>query len=162
MRPSTGTADIVHAAYWLDDIMKDFVTTHVTDTNPYFFVPMPSNLSSKFEAFTATAYETVLETLQNIAARALDTSFDIVRDEDNQLRFRTYTPSRGEDRSKGTSSPVLFDMRGGNVTQAEWTRDGNQVVNALWGGGPGDKASRYIYPSGDALTDAQSILTGAG
>src|SRR5205814_8255054 len=49
-------------------------------------------------------------------------------------------------------------MRGGNLVNAELTRDGNQVVNALWGGGPGDKAARYIWPATEALLDTQSIL----
>jgi len=157
MRPSTGTGDIVYSANNLDNIMKTIVTQQVIDTNSAFVVAANSSLS-KSEAYTATAYETALETLQAIAVRAADTTFDIVRDTDGALRFRTYTPSRGPDRSIGTSSPTIFDMRGGNLIEAEWIRDGNQVVNALWAGGPGDKAARYIYPPGDALLDSQSIL----
>jgi hypothetical protein len=53
---------------------------------------------------------------------------------------------------------VLFDLRGGNLLNAEWVRDGNNVINAMWGGGPGDKAARYIYPAGEALIDAQSLV----
>lgn len=152
----TGTGDIVYAADNLDDIMKTIVTQQVANTS--FAVTAHSGLSAVSEAYTATAYETVLETLQAIGTRAKDTTFDIVRDTDDILRFRTWTPSRGPDRSKGTASPVLFDLYGGNLIDAEWVRDGNTVVNALWTGGPGDKASRYIYPPTTALTNAQSIL----
>jgi hypothetical protein len=158
MRPATGTGDIAYSSDKLDDTMKLVVTQQVRDLNDSFVVAADSSLSAVTEAYTATAYETVLETLQNIATRAKDTTFDIIRDTDNALRFRTWTPSRGPDKSKGTNSPVLFDLRGGNLIDAEWVRDGNQVVNALWGGGPGDKAARYIWPAGDALKNAQSIL----
>jgi len=45
------------------------------------------------------------------------------------------------------------------AVDAEWVRDGNQVVNALWGGGPGDKASRYVFPANaNGLTNSSSIL----
>jgi hypothetical protein len=33
----------------------------------------------------------------------------------------------------------------------------HNVVNALWGGGPGDKAARYIWPATEALTNSDSI-----
>lgn len=158
MRPNTGTGDIVYTADNLDDIMKRVVREQVLDHTTLFVVATDSGLSTVNEAYTATAYENVLETLQHIAERAKDTTFDIIRDTDSALRFRTFTPSRGPDRSKGTASPVLFDLRGGNLVDAEWIRDGNAVVNALWAGGPGDKASRYIYPPGDALMNSQSIL----
>jgi hypothetical protein len=157
MRPATGTADIPFVLDNLDDTMKAIVRAHVLDTNIQFLCAEDSSLSAVSEAYTATGYETVLETLQGIAVRAKDTTFDIVRDDDGVLRFRTWTPSRGLDRSLGTPSPVLFDMRGGNISSAEWTRDGNSVVNALWGGGPGDKAARYIWPATEAMTNSDSI-----
>lgn len=158
IRPATGTGDVVFAADSLDDVMKSVVRTHVLDTNTRFLVTADSGSSTVNEAYTATGYETVMETLQGIAVRAKDTTFDIVRDSDKVLRFRTWSPSRGPDRSIGTSSPVLFDLNGGNLLNAEWTRDGTQVVNALWGGGPGDKAARYVWPDTEALTNADSIL----
>jgi hypothetical protein len=157
MRPATGTGDIAFTADNLDDIMKNIVRTQVFDSSIKFLCAGDASLSTVNEAYTATAYETVLETLQGVATRAKDTTFDITRDEDGKLRFHTYTPSRGPDKSIGTQSPVLFDMRGGNIRDAEWTRDGNNVVNALWGGGPGDKAARYIWPATEALTNAESI-----
>jgi len=158
MRPATGTGDITYAADNLDDIMKRIVREQVLDFNTRIVVAADSGLCAVSEQYVATAYEHVLETLQNVAERAKDTTFDVIRDEDGALRFRTYTPSRGPDKSKGTASPVLFDLRGGNLIDAEWIRDGNAVVNALWAGGPGDKASRYIYPPTYALTNSQSIL----
>jgi len=159
MRPATGTGDIVYAADNLDDIMKRVVREQALDFNSKFAVAADSGSSAVNEAYTATGYENILETLQNIAERAKDTTFDIVRDLDGALRFRTFTPSRGPDRSKGHPSPVLFDLAGGNLIDAEWVRDGNQVVNALWGGGPGDKASRYVFPANaNGLTNSSSIL----
>jgi hypothetical protein len=159
VRPSTGTGDVVFAADNLDDTMKAIVRTHVLDNNTQFSVPSDSSLSIVSEAYTATGYATVLETLQGIATRAGDTTFDIVRDDDGALRFRTWTPSRGPDKSLGpqTPKPVVFDLRSGGLLNAEWTRDGSQVVNALWGGGPGDKAARYIWPATEALTNSDSI-----
>lgn len=158
MRSATGTADIAFSSDHLDDTMKLAVTNHVLDSVNYFLCASDSSLSTISEAYTATGYVTVLEALQSMAERATDTSFDIVRDDDGHLRFRTYTPGRGPDKSQGTASPVLFDLNGGNLLNAEWYQDGNKVVNALWGGGPGSKAARYIYPSTAALTDSQSIL----
>jgi hypothetical protein len=157
MRSATGTADIVTSIDSLDDVIKSVVRTHVLDSNSKFVVASDSGLSSVIEEYTSVGYETTLDTLQNIAERAKDTTFDIVRDTDGMLRFRTYTPSRGPDKSKGTVSPTLFDLRGGNLENAEWTRDGTNVVNALWAGGAGNKAARYIWPVGEALTNAQSI-----
>jgi hypothetical protein len=154
----TGTGDVTFASDNLDDTIKLAVTNYVIPNNSKFVVAAASGLSAKVEAYTATGYENVLEVIQAIAKRAEDTTFDIIRDTDKQLRFRTWTPSRGPDRSKGTSSPVLFDLRGGNITDAEWVRDGNKVVNALRGGGPGTKAARYIYPAVGYLTNSQSIL----
>lgn len=155
--PATGTADVTFGSDHLDDTMKSLVTLHVIPNNTKFSVVSDSSLSTVSEAYTSTGYATVLEALQAIATRAKDTTFDISRELDGQLRFRTYTPSRGPDHSKGTPSPVLFDMFGGNVTNAEWIRDGNKVVNALRGGGPGDKAARYVYPAVSYLTNAPSI-----
>jgi len=113
MRPATGTGDIVYAADNLDDIMKRVVREQALDFNSKFAVAADSGSSAVNEAYTATGYENILETLQNIAERAKDTTFDIVRDLDGALRFRTFTPSRGPDRSKGHPSPVLFDLAGG-------------------------------------------------
>lgn len=155
---STGTADIVYASDNLDDVMKAVVRNQVLDTITDFACVADNGLSSVVDTYTATGYETCLETLQGIATRAKDTTFDIVRDTDDVLRFHTYTPSRGPDKSKGQPNAVLFDMRGGNLISAEWIRDGNKVVNALRGGGAGNKAARYIYPATNMLTDAQSIL----
>lgn len=156
MRPSTGTADIAYGADNLDDTMKNIVRTQVADTHYWVGVDADTGSSTVNEAYTATAYETVLETLQAIATRAQDTSFDIVR-QNNALVFKTYAPSRGPDKSLGTASPVLFDLQGGNLLNAEWIRDGNNVANALWGGGPGDKAARYVWPATEALLDNESI-----
>jgi hypothetical protein len=155
---ATGTGDVPFVADNLDDIMKAVVRAHVLDTSTDFVCAADSGLSTVNEAYTGTGYQTVLETLQGIAVRAKDTTFDIIRDIDGALRFRTWTPSRGPDRSKGTASPVLFDLRGGNLIDAEWVRDGNKVVNALRGGGPGDKASRYVYPATGYSLNSQSIL----
>lgn len=158
MKSATGTADIVLASDALDDSIKTVVSTHVLDNNNKFLVAGHNNLSATTQAYTATGYNTVLETIQDMAKKAGDITFDIVRDNDNVLRFHTYIPSRGVDRSKGTASPVLFDMRGGNLQNAEWTRDGTNVVNAMWAGGPGDKAARYITPVGDASINLQSVI----
>lgn len=155
---ATGTADVPFTSDNLDDTIKRIVRDYVLPTNSKFVVAADAGLSAVTEAYTATGYETALETVQAVAAKAKDTTFDIIRDTDKLLRFRTWTPSRGADRSKGTASPVLFDMLGGNITDAEWTRDGNKIVNAIRGGGPGDKAARYIYPASGYLTNAQSIL----
>lgn len=155
---TTGTGDIEYTFTSLDNIMRFIVDAQVRDHNTQFYVGTGYGQSSVVDAYVATAYSTVLETLQAIATRAKDTTFDIIREDDGLLRFRTWSPSRGPDRSIGTSSPVVFDMRGGNLLNAEWSRDGNAVVNALWGGGPGDKAARYVWPDTEALNDAQSIL----
>jgi hypothetical protein len=155
---ATGTADVTFPSDNLDDIIKKMVRDYVLPDNNKFVVAADSGLSAVTEAYTATGYETVLETATAVAAKAKDTTFDIIRDTDKQLRFRTWTPSRGPDRSKGTASPVLFDLLGGNGTDFEWIRDGNRVVNAIRGGGPGDKGARYVYPASGYLTNAQSIL----
>lgn len=155
---ATGTGDYTQASDNLDDVMKAFVRTHVMDNNTDFVCAADSGLSAVTDTYVATGYQTVLEVLQSIATRAGDTTFDIIRDTDKLLRFRTYTPSRGPNKSKGSSSPILFDLTGGNIIDAEWIRDGNNVVNAVRGGGPGDKASRYVYPASGYLTDAASIL----
>jgi hypothetical protein len=154
----TGTGDVTSPSDNLDDAMKWFVRNHVLDTSTDFVCAADSGLSAVVDVYAATGYSSVLETLQDIATRAGDTLFDIVRDTDKRLRFRTYTPSRGPDKSKGTVSPILFDMTGGNIDKAEWIRDGNKVINAVRGGGPGDKASRYIYPASGYLQDSASIL----
>lgn len=163
IRPVTGTADVEFPGNLPENTIKNAVRAHVLDNNTQFVVESDVDTSYILgwptdSVYTATAYETVMETCQALATRAGNVTFDIVRDLDGILRFKTWLPSRGPDRSIGTASPVLFDMRGGNLLDAEWTRDGNQVVNALWGGGPGDKAARYIWPDTEALTDAQSIL----
>lgn len=155
---TTGTGDYTQASDNLDDVMKAFVRTHVLDNNSAFVCAGDAGLSTVVDSYIATGYQTVLDVLQSIATRAGDTTFDIIRDTDKQLRFRTYTPSRGPDKSKGTSTPIFFDMNGGNISKAEWIRDGNHVINAVRGGGPGDKASRYIYPAASYLLDAASIL----
>lgn len=158
---ATGTGDVVFSSDNLDDVMKAVVRAHVLDTTTNFVCATDSGLSTIVDSYTASGYESCLEALQNIATRAKDTSFDIVRDTDKALRFRTYTPSRGPDKSKGNAAhikPVLFDMVGGNLQSAEWIRDGNKVVNAVRGGGAGNKAARYVYPASAYLTDAQSIL----
>lgn len=155
---ATGTGDITSPSDNLDDVMKWYVRNHVLDTSTDFVCAADSGLSTKVDTYVATGYTSVLETLQNIATRATDTLFDIIRDTDKQLRFRTWTPSRGPDKSIGAASPVIFDMTGGNIQKANWTRDGNKVVNAVRGGGPGDKAARYIYPVSTYLLDSASIL----
>lgn len=155
---ATGTGDVTSPSDNLDDAMKWFVRNHVLDTSVDFVCAADSGLSAVTDVYAAVGYSTVLETLQAIATRAGDTTFDIIRDTDKLLRFRTYTPSRGPDKAKGTSSPILFDMTGGNISKAEWIRDGNKVVNAVRGGGPGDKASRYVYPASGYLPDTASIL----
>lgn len=158
IRPVTGTADVTYSLDELDNMMKFIVTTQVIDFDTRFSVDPYTSSSTVADVYTATAYQTVLEVLEGIATLAGDTTFDIVR-EDNELVFKTWTPSRGPDKSLGTSSPVLFDMRGGNLLNAEWNRDGNAVVNALWGGGPGEKAARFVWPDTEALVDAVSIGT---
>jgi hypothetical protein len=155
---TTGTGDVTSPSDNLDDVMKWFVRNHVLDTNTNFVCAADSGLSAVTDTYASTGYSSVLEALQNIATRAGDTLFDIIRDTDKVLRFRTWTPSRGPDKSIGASSPVLFDMTGGNIQKANWIRDGNKVVNAVRGGGPGDKAARYIYPAAGYLLDSASIL----
>lgn len=159
MKSTTGTGDITVGTGHLDDLMKAAVRSQVLDQPQLFVCAADSGLSAVSDTYVATGYEKVIETLQGMATRAGDTSFDIIRDSDRALRFRTWTPSRGPDKSKGHTDAILFDMRGGNIISAEWTRDGNNVVNALRGaGGVGDKAARYVYPVSDDLLDAQSIL----
>ncbi len=156
---ATGTADVVYTTGHLDDVMKAVVRSQVLDTATEFVCAADSGLSTVSDTYTAVGEETCLETLQGIATRAKDTTFDIIRDTDGLLRFRTWTPSRGPDKSLGQPNAVLFDMIGGNLKSAEWVQDGNKIANALrGGGGSGNKAARYMYPVSGALTDSQSIL----
>lgn len=154
---TTGTGDIVMSSADLLVMCENIVIAQVLDKNTQFLAANSGLLCGTVQAYTATAYNSVLETLQAMCKIPANMTFDITRDSDGLLRFHMFSPSRGPDRSKGTSSPVLFDLRGGNITDAEYYRDGNNVQNAVWGGGPGDKAARYIYPATEALTDAQSI-----
>jgi hypothetical protein len=165
MLPATGSAPVTIAADHADDMAKSAVRSNVTTTGdasrncPWF--ASENNLSAVATAasYSAPAFDTVLETVQAIGKRADKAGtpfvFDIIRDTDNALRFKTWAPIRGIDRSLGTNNPVQLDLRSGNVQSLSYVEDGADVENAVWALGSGELAARYRVFS----TDEPSITT---
>jgi hypothetical protein len=165
MLPATGSAPVVVSAGHPDDMVKQAVRDHVvtpadpTRAIPWMTVATNASAVATAASYSATAFDTVLETAQAIATRADKAGtpfcFDVVRDSDMVLRFKTWAPIRGTDRSLGVSAaPVLLDLRSGNVQALDYVEDGSDVENAVWALGTGDLAARYRSFASDTASIA--------
>jgi hypothetical protein len=91
-------------------------------------------------------FEVLYDVVTSLAGQG-GVSFDIVRVGAvgaNAWEFRTYYPLQGTDRSLGGADHLTFSVDVQNLAQARYRRDGSQIINALYVGGPGEGVARTV------------------
>lgn len=138
------TSKVIKSGY-ADDMMKQIVrenySSSATDaarqiSSNYFSVQVDTSLGyslkKRFE------YRKILPLLQEIAEDSTLNGtylvFDMFPVSHTSLEFRTYTKCRGVDRSKSSSSPLIFNMDRGNLSYASITNDATEEYNYIYCG----------------------------